>query len=289
MTLDQLKEYYKKGVTIKRRNDEDLEDVEFNMISEGKIDRWVFEPEELEQVKVLEEKTKRAYEAAETTKVTPMETKDGKVVLKLGAPFHRAIQDKQAIKNIAAGGILASEWFGAPESAGEGAFCAFLNTVVTQEHLDKTIAFTGYRKQNIRAQHADTRQCVFYFDDTNPIMQTLMQMDYFEYEHVKNNTPEDLPKLYPQEVIDLFDKLIEPNSGGGKTFHDNPEYKFYDWLAIPGGIPPQLINGLCVHSSREDILEDLSQIQKAFPNATIFDENDNVLSYALNSGKQTQP
>ena len=60
--------------------------------------------------------------------------------------------------------------------------------------------------------------------------------------------------------------------------HDNPNYHTYTWQAIPGGIPPQLIVGIQIGSQNKQLLEQIDEIQKLFPNAAIFDETHALVS-----------
>jgi hypothetical protein len=273
MAFDKIEKHFSFEVRINGNNLGEVNDARFGRISSNNGEMALFNdyPEMKKQIKVLEDFVINVYTEAENTKVTPLPEQDGKIVLKNGIPYHRASNDLLTLKNISVGGILASEWFGHLESEGEGRFCAFLSRTI-----DETIA-TGFRTKNIQNRFASPSNCVIYFDESNPIMQMLMKLDYFEYEHLKSTDPDKIKEIYPKEVIDIMDTLIEPISKAGRKMHDNPKLPFYDWLAIPGAIPPQLVNGICVHTSKKEIMSSLDKISEMFPNATIFDETQKVL------------
>jgi len=278
MGFDKVEKHFSSPVKITGNNLGDVENATFCRISSNNGEMQLFNdyPEMKKQIKVLEDFTIKVYSEAEKEVVTPLPVEEGKVVLKTGTPYHRANHSLDTLKNIAVGGILPSEWFGKLESENEGRFCAFLSRVLNEGDAQ------GFRGQlnNVNGKVASKNNCVIYFDESNPIMKMLLSMDYFEYEEIKRTNPEKLKELYPQEVIDIMDKLIEPISPAGKKMHDNPKLPFYDWLAIPGGIPPQFVNGICVHSSNLEIMQSLDEISEMFPNATIFDEKQNVLRMA---------
>ena len=108
-------------------------------------------------------------------------------------------------------------------------------------------------------------------------MKKLIKMDYFEYEHLKKHNPEKISKEYIKEYIDLIDILIEPSSTYGKSMHENPNSDTMGWMAIPGGIPPGLINGIAINTNNKNFTNNLEKIGKMFPNAVIFDQKNQVL------------
>ena len=72
------------------------------------------------------------------------------------------------------------------------------------------------------------------------------------------------------EFIDS--SLIEPLSPAGTDMRNKYNSKTNYWSAIPGGIPSRIVNGLCIKKNdySEEELEELSSL---FPNATIFNNN----------------
>lgn len=214
------------------------------------------------------------------TKVKPMKVhKDGKVKIEDGMVAHRAFaSDLKKMMSFSKAGILASEWFGQLESEHEGRFCTFVTKVKTFEHQ---ISADMHKKMYVPTSK---QSIIFFFDEKNPTMKELMANDYFGYIH-KVKTGQDVSH-YPENIKELLDEIIAPLSPAGVNHHKKDFLHFSAWLAIPGGIPPYLINGLCIHSANKDLLEQLEKIQEMFPNATIFDEKQNV--YQLDKSLTTQ-
>ena len=163
-------------------------------------------------------------------------------------------------------GIVPTEWFGVFESEREGRFCTFVKNDCS--------------KRKIGGDDLSETFVKFYIDSdkNNPLWEMLSSLDYFEYEHLKETSPEKIKNYYPKEIIDLYDQIVEPLSGGGKKMHSNPYFHTFTWQAIPGGIPPQLIVGIQIKSKNEEFMTNLTKIQNLFPNAVIFDETHKVLS-----------
>ena len=195
--------------------------------------------------------------------VTQMEIKNGKVIIPLEMPHHSIpVKNISELESYSDMGIIATEWFGELEAENEGRLCTFVSK--------------GYFLQGkglIPAGICSENDITFYIDENNEYWKKISQYDFFEYEHIKNTTPEKLKELYPPEIIDLYDELVEPLSPGGKRKHDHPLRNTSIWMAIPGGIPPQLIVGIQCHKNSLKKIGNLDEIQKLFPNAVIFDEN----------------
>lgn len=68
----------------------------------------------------------------------------------------------------------------------------------------------------------------------------------------------------------------------------NPKVYFMSWMAIPGGIPPQLIVGVQINQEDLKIIGDLSKLQSLFPNAVIFDENQQAYQIEKHSDKDIE-
>ena len=56
------------------------------------------------------------------------------------------------------------------------------------------------------------------------------------------------------------------------------EFKTNYWSAIPGGIPPFLINGICIKRNKYSD-EELDELSKLYPNAVIFNSRKEVVRY----------
>lgn len=192
--------------------------------------------------------------------ISPMKIEDGKVIISDGTCCHTTLGTMERLESLSNNGVLATEWYGVLEGEGEGRFCAFLS----ESHDGKTI------KPN-------NEQCVFYYDMNNPIMQELLKSDFFEYVYLKRTNPDIIRETFSEETLELFEKVIEPLSAGSKLIRKNPEKEDWYWKAIPGGVPPQLVNGLCISSNNIDIMQNLEELAQLFPNATIFNENREVL------------
>ena len=114
-------------------------------------------------------------------------------------------------------GILATEWFGKFESREEGRFCSFF-----------------FNRKDIQPKHRAGQEFA-----NNPTVKKLKENDFFEYVRNKDDS-EYLAKL-SEEQVKMF-RFIESFSRKGKTAaNENP-----DWVAIPGGVPPQFVVGIMV-------------------------------------------
>ena len=189
--------------------------------------------------------------------ITPFPVENGKVQIPDESVTHATSLSQMA--GISKGGLLASEWFGELESENEGRFCCFLSKV--------SQISGGARSRRGIAN--------LYFDTNSPISRLLFSMDFFAYEKVKANNPDYVEKMFLPEVIDLFETIIEPLSPGGINM-----YKFSrtnSWVAIPGGIPSQLVKGIMLSSKEEKLDELVENCSLFFPKAVIFDETYTVL------------
>lgn len=208
------------------------------------------------------------YEGLETEhKITPIEVKDGKAIIPKSKPYHRCWinnEDNLAkLETISDLGLIASEWFGIYEAEGEGRFCVFAQTDEVKTY-------------------PETKPLIkIYFDETSDYWKKLASYDHFEYLHIKNTNPDMIEKIYPPEIIALYEEIISPLSSTN-DFHSDPSSEEFTWMALPGGIPPQLIAGIKIQSTNTLLMENLEKIQKLFPNAVIFDENNKVLDREIN-------
>ncbi len=279
MNFDELRQKLN-NITLQGRNLGNVEEASFNLLSDFDFAKYEIEVgnKEKDALVKLQQKYQDLYSTLERdNSVKPMEyDEEGKVIIKPGVPFHRAVQKIDVLRNISAGGILASEWFGELESECEGCFCSFLNTTndpgTTEDYFQKS------HNEKMGLSRGTFADCVLYFDGENPVMKDLMSMDFFEYAHLKKTTPEKISEIYSKDIIELFETLISPLSVCGKTMHDSPNSESIYWMAIPGGIPPQLINGICINSKNLEMNANVSLLMDLFPNATIFDESRKVLN-----------
>lgn len=278
MSFVEIKQKYSKGINVYGANLGNVQNAQFHMLSEAKHKRD-YSPEQIEIIKKFEERLDELYERVafgyeNEDEISPMEIVDGKVVLKNGQVYHKCRPSMENLENISIGGVLASEWFGEPESENEGALCAFANKRFTSES-------EIVNNRNKFLSQPNISRCIIYFDEKNPLMQKLIDIDFFEYEHLKNTNPEKINELYPEVIRELYDEVIEPFSQAGKHFHDSTTKMTYGWLAIPGGIPAGLVNGISISHECEDLIYQVEEIRRLYPNAVIFDENQNILAEPL--------
>ncbi len=198
---------------------------------------------------------------------------NGKAKIVPGMVNHRCDNSLDSLSNISKYGILASEWFGIPESEREGCFCAFVSRMKPESYkILGSMGEDNHSRLNIG------RNVILFFDDTNPVMKYLLHLDYFEYEKIKQEDKSKLNELYTKEEIELFDKLIEPFSPAGKNMRKPYDFSVNYWSAIPGGIPSFLVNGICIKKNNYTE-EELDKISEMFPNATIFKNDLEVVRY----------
>ncbi len=199
--------------------------------------------------------------------IAPFAIEDGKVNVPNGTPVHSTLLSQ--LPGISRGGLLASEWFGEIESEQEGRFCCFLART----------SGSGSRQRPISTSHAK-----LFFDMDSPLAKLLFGMDFFTYEELKRNNPERIKEIFLPEIIELFEAVVEPLSPGGVDMHTGTDSRTDAWLAIPGGIPPQLVKGIMLSSKEEKLEELINECSELFPNAVIFDENYTVLRKPILSG-----
>ena len=273
-----LLEYYKQREIILKQAKEILSFSERNMFIKQKNKELIDEINQREQAGeflITAEYKKRLlfleklYISALTDKspVTPLKIEDGKVIMPITTPYHNCTpRSVENLKTFADLGILASEWFGIFESAGEARFCTF----VQNDSIKNNNATPNTEKKSIR----------FYIDTKSLLWKKLASLDYFEYANLKQKSPEKVQELYSPEIIDLYETIIGHLSRAGNCMHDSPNSHFMTWQAIPAGIPPQLIVGIQIGSEMQEFNtpKALNEIQGMFPNATIFNENKELIT-----------
>lgn len=231
-----------------------------------------------DDVKRLEQLYLKFREESKKIDIKPFPQRDGKVEILPGMINHRCSSSLESLQGIAQYGILASEWFGKRESEREGTFCAFVDRIHQENIPDDPINQQAAKNSNFRdlKQKFGSPRVVLFFDSANPVFEQLLHLDYFEYEKVKQLSPEKIPEIYSKEEIELFDQIIEPFSPAGTNFHVNGNIPYCDWSAIPGGIPSELVNGICTKSENYD-KEYIETVANLFPNATIFNGDLEIL------------
>ena len=288
--FEQLKEKLK-NIKVNGNNLTCDEEVSFDLISNYfDLEDW--------QIEILDYWQKyylSIYVQSESDEIKPLDIEDGKVVIKEGQPFHTMPARLASLKNISVGGLLASEWFGILESENEASLCTFLDTIhpeipekqfglyPNKEEMDYISKWNRSIQNRKAALASESSRITLYFDMENPIMKTLMSYDFFEYLKVRKNNPEKLDELYPYKLRELYEGLCDAeNMNFSSKFHNDNNYQRKSWLAIPMGIPPFLINGICINSkANSELLDNLDEISELFPHATIFNENREVLRYPL--------
>lgn len=239
-------------------------EVEYKLLSEYPF----FSDERQEIVKKLEQLYLKFQTESKKTNVEPFPQKEGKVEILQGMVNHRCSNSLDSLRALSQYGILASEWFGQIESEREGVFCSFVDRIHSEKESDKKRQDRA-KILNLQRLKSMSDDIILFFDSTNPVMEQLLHLDYFEYEKAKQQDPEKLTEIYSEEEIKLFDSIIEPFSPCSKNYHIKDMLPYCDWSAIPGGIPSQLVNGICIKNKQYD-KEYIDEVSKLFPNATIF-------------------
>lgn len=236
------------------------------------LEQWPFFSDDRQKiVKRLSDFYRKIKEECKLLHVSAFPQKNGKVEIIPGMINHKCTNSLSNLNTISQYGVLASEWFGQIESEREGIFCAFIDRIHNED--DKNNRGRILNRQTLKSRG---NNIILFFDSSNPIMQRLLHLDFFEFEKVKQLTPEKLDELYTKDEIQLFQQIIEPFSPGGKSFHINNLLPYCDWSAIPGGIPAELINGICTKTIQYDE-EYMNELKKLFPNATIFNSELEIL------------
>lgn len=239
-------------------------DVEYKPLSEYAF----FKDKRQELVRKIQQMYLKFQEDSVKTTIKPFPKQNGKVEISQGMINHSCSNSIECLRTLSQYGILASEWFGKIESEREGVFCCFIDRIHSENNPNEKLQSRA-KILNMQTLKGSKDSITLFFDDTNPIMQQLLHLDYFEYEKIKTQFPEKLFEIYSKEEVELFDQIIEPFSPGGKSFHIKGMIPQCDWSAIPGGIPSALINGICTQNLTYDN-EYIEELARLFPNATIF-------------------
>lgn len=234
------------------------------------------------------------YEQMQNVQIKPLDIANNKVVIPDGILSHRTLATLDQISKIGEGGVLASEWFGQLESECEGRYCSFFTKKPNKNEVLEALKTTTVSGWNIRDKNLEfnPRVCeiILFFDTSNQLIQDFLKCDFFEFADLlrkKDKNFEEVRKTFPKDfqwLVDVYKNIIYPLSPAGRDMRSLSFATFYDWIAIPGGLPPQIINGVCINSEivknaekDEKAKELLSQITKSFPHAVVFDENYNVI------------
>lgn len=293
-----LKEIEEKlrNVTLEGGNLVPVKNLSFKLIT--KSGNFELTPEQSRIISTWEEMYFKLFERMKNKEfpVEPIKIEDGKVEIAVGHPFHRANASINTLHGISVAGLVASEWYGILECEGEAYFCTFLDTLQEElpykefgrfpnkeerEYLRKYLC--AKKNHNAAFSKDCMRKVTLFFDGNNQVMKELINIDFFQYLKVRKEHPEKLEQIYDKNVIELFEEVCDAqNMDFSATFHDENDYERKSWLAIPMGIPPMLINGICINSVESpDLLEKINEIAEMFPNAVIFNENKEVLHYPL--------
>lgn len=239
-------------------------EVEYKQLSEYPY----FSDKRQDIVKRLEQLYFEFLEKSKETDITPFPQENGRAVIKSGMINHRCSNSLDSLEAISQYGILASEWFGQIESEREGVFCSFVDRIHDENNTEEEEQNRS-KILNLQRLKSISNDVILFFDNTNPIMKQLLHLDYFEYERIKQQTPEKLTEIYTNDEIELFEQIIEPFSPAGRNYHTRDMLPYCDWSAIPGGIPSTFVNGICIKNMKYD-KEYIEKIIELFPNATIF-------------------
>ena len=234
-------------------------------------------PEKIkESLEMLDSRYYTLYRKAENGATTPLPVDDnGYVILKPGQLMHNIPPDtsKEYFESISSLGLLASEWFGVPESEGEAKFCTFLGEIIENDESSETPPLIRFSNRKSRRNSIQ-----LYFDMNNPVFQEIAQYDFFSYKVDKEDGTVGA-KHYPNDLVQIYENLIMPYSPSMLTSNlKNPDFPYHYWKAIPGGIPPQLINGISINARNNHFSELVDTASKCFPSATIFDSDGKVLN-----------
>ena len=255
-----------KGANLGEKN------VKYSNLSEYE---WTNNPKLIEIIKKLEFLYLSIEEQLKNQIVNPMIIDDSGIVdIPKHSLNHRCSNSMESIREISKHGILASEWFGELESEREGCFCVFVSRMKGDNY-----PYHGDLAEDDKSRLSIGRNIILFFDDENPLMKYLLHLDYFEFEHQKQDNP-DYCSLYTPDELEILEQLIEPLSPAGKGMRKPYDFKTNYWSAIPGGIPAELVNGICVKNNNYSESE-LDEISYLFPNAVLFDSCKKVLRYPL--------
>ena len=263
-----------------RSNPIDLRGINLKLVTDCHFDSLVkhfaFEGKKKEALISLERLYSHFYTSLENDQdISRIKEENDKVVFDENSYFHITPMSLKNLISISEIGLVASEWFGQLEKEKEACFCTFLNRFNSLEENEMTNNRDAYYKYLMYIT-SDTHVWLF-FDKRNYYMNELLKLDFFEYQRIRKTKKDKLTSSYPKEIIDIYENLILPLSPSSSDFHDNFS-RTYFWSAIPGGIPPMLINGICIGDDSK-LYQELDTIEYLFPNATIFDGKRNILGY----------
>lgn len=260
--------------------------------SNGNIDVSEFPEEKMDILKYIEERTRKIYQFARDDYIPndmPIKTVDGVKIVEFDehTHCHVAQPNMETMQSFAKGGFLATEWFGYPESEREAPYCTFTRSA---RYVDRGLSSA-----------ASKYKVMFFFDTNNNIMQNMLTHDFFGYYYAisQAKNQEDLDRIKSQygKLAIVYDYFIENQEGtrnmrkvGVENYHkykntklstsiESALFDFKEWHAILGGIPPQFVNGIQIKSDSE-LNNHIEEILELFPNATIFNEYNMVISHS---------
>lgn len=253
--------------------------------SNGTVDVKKYSDRLLNAIEFIEMKTREVYEEAENDYIpNPMRTHETEGVEIVDIPTHTYchvanVDDIDKMKSFGVGGFLASEWFGIPESEGEAPYCTFVRSSEDSWGVNRL------------------KEAVFYFDTKSPLFQKLVDKDFFKYRLALEEAGDDAEQVkrikqaygeYAEAYDAIIDELNSQNIVGEAVDLEqkyknrpknllNPMTIRKHWRAIPGGIPPELVCGIQVKGESKELNDNIEEIKKIFPNATIFNEHNMVI------------
>lgn len=245
--------------------------VNFNKLSNI---HWTNDKRISEIINYLEKLYVSIQQEANQQSINQMKVEDGKVIIEEHALNHRCSSSIDSLKMISMYGVLASEWFGILESEREGCFCAFVSRMKGEKYPTH-----GDLAEDDKSRLNIGKNVILFFDDKNQILKYLLHLDYFEFEHQKQVNPQ-YKQLYTPDELKILEELIEPISPAGKYMRCDHDFKTNYWSAIPGGIPSQFINGICIKKNKYSE-EELNELNLLFPNAVIFNSLREVIRYPI--------
>lgn len=254
-----------RGANIEEKN------VEYKKLSDYD---WTDNTKLIEIIKKLELLYLNIEKQLKEQIINQMDIEDGMVIIPEKALNHRCSNSLDSLREISNHGLLASEWFGELESEREGCFCTFLSRMKGENY-----PYYGDLAEDDKSRLNIGANVILFFDENNPLMQYLLHLDYFEFEHQKQENS-NYTSLYTPLELSILEELIEPLSPAGKGMRKSYDSKTNYWSAIPGGIPSKLVNGICIKNNNYSQSE-LDEISTLFPDAVIFDSSKMVLRYPL--------
>lgn len=184
------------------------------------------------------------YENAKNKpKQTALKIEGGKAVLDGQYLIHKFPMSKNAqdYESRKENGIIASEFFGKTENMKEGVFCSFFSKCdgIQPGSLKEENSYAVLPAFREKIEVDSLGSLTLIFDASDPTVKEVLDNDFFEYKKNKDN-PEYMSKL-TKEQVDMFEYIEKLSDGADEAVKRHPE-----WVAIPGGMPPQFVVGIMI-------------------------------------------